>query len=133
MASWTKTVGTLASSLSCAAGSTLSVPQAFGAGTNFSSTLSIPSGSSVGIAGSITNGTAGPGVAAVVGLMASNDTGSTWYLIDRAAGLTGASANAPFAFSLIPDGWELLALYVYNNTTNAVTLNAIYGYGASFS
>jgi hypothetical protein len=133
MAQWTKVTATMASALSCAASGTLSIPQATsGATGTFGTSLSIPNGSSISIAGAITNGGSALTAVAVVALLASIDSGTTWYQIDQAAGLLTASVHTPFSFNLIPDGVVLLTLYVYNNSAT-VTLNAIASYGSTFS
>lgn len=112
----------------------LSTGQSNGAGSTSASTNSLSNTDaffSLGIAGTITNGTA-PTIACTVQLQGSIN-GSTWYTIDQATGVTTASAVTPFAFSLIPDGWLYIQLNYTGNTGQAVTLNAVASYGTAFS
>lgn len=138
MASWTKTVSSMAAGITVPAAGTFFSPitttQIAANGATISTSLAVATGSQVQIAGSIQNSTTAPGVGAIVALMSSPDAGTTWYMIARAsAGVTvgtaalgtlSAAGNYPFSFSNIPDGNQLLALVVYNNTTNSVALFA---------
>lgn len=121
MAAITKSSTSLASSLSVPA----STPTA-------STTLSASTYFSIGIAGTIVNGGTGPTIACTAQLRGSIDN-STWYVIDQAAGVTGAGVTIPFAFNLIPDGWLYLQVNFTGNTGQAVTGNAVASYGTAFS
>lgn len=148
MASWTKTVGSLASALTCAAGGSFYSPatttQLTALAGQLSSTVAVSGGGSIQVSGSIQNTTSPPTTGATVVLLSSSDGGTTWWMIGRAsggitAGTSGslgtltAAGNYPFSFNLVPDGNALLALYVYGNVANSVALWGEVFYGSSFS